>query len=79
MKEKIYTTIGIYPNGEFKTNGVRREHLKEHIEYNKKMRFGRALVVDGEVVYKGHVSDETIQKVISQVTWKHEKCTAPYQ
>lgn len=76
---KIHTTIGIYPNGEYKTNGVLPEHLESHIEYNKTYRFGRALVVDNEVVYKGSVSDKVIAETISKVTWKHEKCTQPYQ
>lgn len=76
--EKIHTTIGIYPNGDFKTNGVADKHLQDHIEYNKKFRFGRALIVDNEVVYKGYVNEETIKEVLQKVTWKHETCTAPY-
>jgi hypothetical protein len=53
-------TIGLYPNGQFKCNIVAPEHLADHIEYNKLNRFGRALFVNGECVYRGFVSDETI-------------------
>ena len=77
----IHTTIGLYPNGEFRLNGVKPEHLKEHIEYNKKYRFGRALFVDGKCEYKGHVDSRDIKKfekrIISE-NIKVDKCTAPY-
>ena len=38
----IVTTIGVYPNSEYKINGVEEQDLKEHIKYNKLWRFGRA-------------------------------------
>jgi len=49
----IHTTIGVYRNGDYKVNGVDSEWLESHIEYNKENRWGRALLVDGKVVYLG--------------------------
>lgn len=81
----IHTTIGIYPNGEYKTNGVLSDHLAMHIWYNVTHRPGRALAVDGYLIYAGcakHDSDtykmyiETLEKL---KTVKHHKDTAPYQ
>lgn len=59
---KIHHTRGVYSNGDFKDNAVLAEHLEGHIEYNKTMRFGRALFVDGVLVYRGSISDELIVK-----------------
>lgn len=77
----IHTTIGVYPDGSFKINGVLTEHLKDHIDYNKKMRFGRSLFVDGKCVHKGYLDDETIKsfkKRIEKDNIKETKCTSPY-
>jgi hypothetical protein len=49
----IHTTIGVYPNGDYKTNGVSSENLAVHIWYNISMRPGRTLYVDGALIYKG--------------------------
>lgn len=49
----IHTTIGLYPNGEFKVNGVKSENLTDHINYNINMRPGRALILDTFVIYEG--------------------------
>lgn len=74
---KIHHTRGVYNNGEFKDNGVSAEHLAEHIEYNKTFRFGRALLVDGVVVYNGYLSNEQLIPHIGVVkTYTHS--TAPY-
>ena len=48
---QIYTTVVVYLNGDYKTNGVTPENIESHIEYNKTLRFGRALLVDGKVIY----------------------------
>ena len=52
--KKIHTTIGLYLNGDYKINGVSAENLDTHIEYNKTLRFGRALFVDGKCVHEGY-------------------------
>ena len=78
----IVTTVGVYPNGSFKTNGVKQEHLKEHIEYNKLWRFGRALIVDGKIEYCGYWKQEELQAFIEKEKINEiriDKCTAPYQ
>lgn len=57
-----HVTIGVYNNEDFKVNIVRPEHLERHIEYNKTMRFGRALFVDGKCEYAGYLSDQMIEE-----------------
>lgn len=79
---KIHVTIGVYANGETKYNGVDADDLMSHIAYNKKMRFGRALIVDGECVYEGVVSKEVINKAIEDYKTNpiiYKKPTIPYQ
>ena len=56
----MITTVGVYSNLTYKVNGVKDEDLSDHIEYNKVMRFGRALLVDGKVVYTGYFSESDI-------------------
>ena len=78
---KIFTTIGIYPNGQFKINGVLEENLQSHIEYNKKWRFGRALIVDGKIVYSGMMNKDKVLEIINKNNLneiKVSKDTAPY-
>lgn len=75
VKEVIHTTIGLYPNGEFKMNGVKPEDLQGHIEYNKQWRWGRALFVDGICVFKGlGISEEQIK--IHEQLFKSDKYKA---
>ena len=59
---KIHHTRGVYPNGDFRDNAVSAEHLEGHIEHNKTWRPGRALFVDGVLVYAGLVSKEILGK-----------------
>lgn len=76
---KIIHTRGVYPNGDYKDNGVLQEDLDNHIEYNKTFRFGRALFVDGKCVYEGiGVSEKLLKKHTGEVRhFSHE--TAPYR
>jgi len=74
---KIHHTRGVYPNGSFKDNGVRSEDLEAHIEYNKNWRFGRALFVDGVLVYNGFVAEEILNKHVGVVR-KYQTDTIPY-
>ena len=77
----IHTTIGVYNNDSFKVNGVDPIHLKEHIEYNKGWRPGRALFVDGKCVNRGYLSKERAnawEQRIKDENLKADKCTAPY-
>lgn len=78
---KIHTTIGIYPDGSYKTNGVESKHLKDHIKYNKSCRPGRALMIDGVIVLEGYaqggqVDVELLERLKSK---KVTKSTVPYQ
>lgn len=60
--KELVLTIGIYSNGDYKHNWVLRKHLQSHIDYNKNNRFGRALVVDGELIYNGMMSEQFLRQ-----------------
>lgn len=82
-KSPIITSVGIYASGDYKTNGVISEHLPVHIRYNVNYRFGRALMVNGYVIYPGLYSNnlsplnERINKrKLNEL--KIEKDTQPY-
>jgi len=80
---KIHTTVGLYPSGDYKVNGVDSEDLQGHIDYNTATRFGRALFVDGKCVYKGlGVTPAVIAKFEKTLkedqTFIRTECTAPY-
>lgn len=57
-----HLTLGIYANGSYKFNVVREDDLINHIEYNKMMRCGRLLYVDGNRVYDGCNKSEYLEK-----------------
>lgn len=59
--EKVHTTIGVYPNGDIVINGVRGEHLPNHIVYNLAYRPGRAFWVDGVLKNKGALTEEQLE------------------
>lgn len=52
QEEIIHTTIGVYPSGDFKTNGVKHSNLEAHIEYNKINRWGRGCLLMVNVYIK---------------------------
>ena len=59
----IHYTRGVYPNGEFKDNGVAESDLASHIWYNLTFRPGRAFFFNGFCLNRGiSVSDELIKK-----------------
>lgn len=67
VSDRIHHTVGVYPNGEYKQNGVTHGLLKGHIDYNKVFRPGRALFVDGKCVHRGALSDEVLEKATAMV------------
>ena len=78
---RIYTTIGIYSDGTYKVNGVSEEKLQEHIKYNQTYRFGRALLVDGQIVNLGYFQRETLEGLIQEKSLnkiKVQKDSCPY-
>lgn len=79
----IHTTVGLYSNGDYKINGVAEENLENHIEYNKQMRPGRSLFVDGKCVIIGisHTVEkikEFEDKIKSDPKFVRFQDTAPY-
>jgi hypothetical protein len=76
----IHTTIGLYPNGKYKVNGVKSENLAQHINYNINMRPGRALLVDTFVIHKGiGCRDILNEKIKELIEIKKTEDTAPYK
>lgn len=60
---KNHITVGVYIDGECKINIVAPEDLHDHISYNLRSRFGRALFVDGKCIYDGcHLKVEQIKE-----------------
>lgn len=53
-------TIGMYPDKHYVYNIVSKEHLEQHIEYNKTMRPGRLLYVDGKRINNGCLRKEVL-------------------
>lgn len=50
---KNHLTLGIYSNKSYKYNVVRDEDLENYMAYNKALRPGRLIYVDGKRVYDG--------------------------
>ena len=73
----IHTTVGVYNDKTYKVNGVKSEHLAEHIKYNLDLRPGRALVVDGQCLNGGYIGEEEALKIASKVEPRTE-CSEPY-
>lgn len=82
MSKKIIHTMGLYPDGSVKNNGVLEEDLPEHIKYQE-CRPGRAFFVDGICIYKGiGVSQEDIdkwEKQLAETPRLYAWHTRPYQ
>lgn len=80
--EKIYTTVGVYNNGDYKMNGVKESNLLEHIKYNLEYRPGRAFFVDGVCLHKGNLDNDRIElwefEINNQPKFKMSVDTAPY-
>lgn len=62
-----HVTIGVYTDNTYKVNVVRDKDLQNHIEYNKLMRFGRGLFVDGKCVNQGYLSNNQVQNWIEKI------------
>ena len=76
----IHTTVGVYNNGDMVVNGVSAEDLVSHIEYNKTMRFGRALFVDGVIHNVGYLGEERCKALIPEILeLKTDKASTIYR
>jgi predicted Co/Zn/Cd cation transporter (cation efflux family) len=76
-----HVTIGVYASGSYKVNVVKPEDLSEHIAYNKVMRFGRALFVDGTCVNPGYLDEDQVkewEKIITQMRIDSSKPSLTY-
>jgi hypothetical protein len=75
-------TVGVYASGNFKTNIVKPEHLEHHLRYNKELRPGRALFLNGTCVQQGYLSDEEVkvwEEKIEGMTFNRSVSSQPYQ
>jgi hypothetical protein len=63
-------------------NGVQFDKLAEHIKYNINNRIGRALFLDGVCIFRGYLSQETVEKFEKSIKNDSRfiavKDTAPY-
>lgn len=76
----IHTTIGVYSDGSCKVNGVKSENLAEHLAYNINYRPGRALLLNGLILYKGFLGKNNLAKALAKHGHiKVKEDTAPYQ
>ena len=89
-EEGLHSSIRIYPNGDKRYNGVRTEHLEDHINYNREYRFGCDLIIDGKVavrsaIYIGKTRedfDKRNEEIIKELETKPHNpqfCTVPYK
>ena len=77
----MHVTVGVYMNGVYKVNIVRDEDLEDHIQYNKKFRFGRGLFLDGKCINQGYLSGEQVrnwEKRISEMEFDLTHGTRSY-
>lgn len=84
MSNKIYSTVGVYGNGECKVNGVKIENIPDHIKYNINMRPGRALFVNGICIHHGFLRVDEVLKWQNKImedkeTFWRDKDTQPYE
>lgn len=80
-KQKLNTTVRLYSDGSYKVNGVKSIHLEGHIHYNKCYRPGCALFLNGDLIFRGSISNENIynfQNNILPNIPKAEEQTVPF-
>lgn len=67
---KVYHTVRVDSRNAGRSsqtvNSVSGGHLAEHIDYNKTMRFGQALFVNGHCVFTGYLSNNDCRKLQKQ-------------
>lgn len=71
----------VYNDGSKTDNGVAKEDLKDHIWYNKTMRFGTALFINGVCVNYGYLGKERCDKIAEEIKGlqiKMNTITIPY-
>lgn len=75
----LHTTIGYYPNGDYKVNGVPSEDIASHIWYNITFRPGRLFIVDGYCVHRGTFSYDSCKEIVEKLKdIKSEKISKTY-
>lgn len=73
MEKQYSTLVAVYNNLSAKKYLIKKEDVKEQIEYDAKARPGRALFIDGKVIQTGYLDDDTIEKlkpIINKITAK---------
>ena len=66
----IHCLVGVYLNGARKFIDVPDNMLKKEIEYDLQFRFGRALFVDGTLVYTGYLGIDRCRKIERELSEK---------
>lgn len=57
-----HASVRIYANGDIVTNVVAEKDLEVHIWYNRNMRPGCSLFIDGEIKSEGCVTKECLER-----------------
>jgi|GEM_PF-6128058 len=57
----IYSSIGVYQNGDRHYNNVKRDDLEDHLAYNFGFRPGRALFLEGKCIHAGYLLQDRIE------------------
>jgi len=82
VPNKIHHTMGVYNCGDRTHNGVHPDDLENHIEYNLRMRPGRAFFVDGQCLNQGYLDDDRIKAILEELKENPvvmDKVTLPYR
>ena len=64
--KKTHLSVRFYSNGQSTINRVAHEDILTHIWYNITLRFGCALFIDGELLYKGYMKSEEDEVKLKQ-------------
>lgn len=63
----LHVTYGVYLNGDWHRNVVSCSNLASHIAYNIGYRPGRCLIVDGQVVHRGYLTQEAAEAFVVRI------------
>lgn len=78
---KIHHSCRVYNDGSRTYNGVLAEHLDDHIHYNRTMRFGCALFIDGVLMNEGYLTPRRCEVIAFELKVRPvvmKSCTVPY-
>ncbi len=63
-----HVMVGVYLNGDHTINIVDPADVFEQIGYNKRLRYGRALFLDGGCIHEGYLNKDSIAEWTNKLT-----------